>query len=89
MNHKQGGIMNKREMLEKMLRETVSDPMDAVLPKNEWKHVACNNMPFMQISEDFCGMTLVARWIRTDVIKDISREDMIDMLVGADGRSNA
>ena len=79
--------MNKRKMLEDVLRKSSANPLDAVLPISEWKHVLWRDFPYMQISEDFAGMVLVARWVRTDLVKEISRDDMVDMLVGSDGRT--
>ena len=48
--------MNKRKMLEDVLRKSSANPLDAVLPISEWKHVLWRDFPYMQISEDFGGM---------------------------------
>ena len=81
--------MNKRELVNKMLEATSFDPMDAILHPSDWTPVLVNGseLPHMKISEDLAGMTMVARWIRTNTIQDLQKDDLVDMLVGSDGRT--
>ena len=81
--------MNNREMVNKILEDTNFDPLDSVIHPNYWTPVLVkgSDLPHMKISEDLCGMTMVARWIRTDSIQDLQSDDLVDMLVGLDGRT--
>ena len=81
--------MNNREMVNKILEDTNFDPLDSLIHPSYWTPVLVkgSDLPHMKISEDLCGMTMVARWIRTDSIQDLQSDDLVDMLVGSDGRT--
>lgn len=81
--------MNNREMLEKLVGDINFDPADMVWHPHHWRPVLVgdNTLPYMKISDDLGGMTMVATWVRSDKLQEIQHDDLVDMCVGADGRT--
>lgn len=86
--------MSNAEKLDALLEEhgdKIYDEMTAsLLPPPDWKPVLRDNDPrqmYMVISESFGGLTMVATWVRSDSLTPLSHEDMRDLVIGADGRT--
>ena len=85
--------MSNKDKLYKLADKVGANVFEAVclglLPPEDWEPVLLkgSDVPYMVVSKELGGMVMVARWAAPESLKKLTEEDMVDLVVGADGRS--
>lgn len=85
--------MSKKDELYKLADKVGANVFEAVclglLPPEEWEPVLLtgSDVPYMVVSKELGGMVMVARWAAPESLTKLTEEDMVDLVIGADGRN--
>lgn len=85
--------MSNKDKLYKLAEEVGANVFEAVclglLPPEKWEPVLLtgSDVPYMIVSKELGGMVMVARWASPKALTPLAEEDMVDLVVGADGRN--